>query len=177
MHDSHVTHTKNLAATDKAREAGVFKVSLPPHTTNHFQSLDMAFFGSFGKYYDHALRMWMKEHVGRPMTTWQGAEMFYVAYRKVASVQNAVSGFRKAEESDFAVAMVTYVITEAAQKHNPMPPLTPAVAAPALTAVVMVNAQEHNPTPVLTPVVASPALTAVAMEAVPDLCPPKKETS
>ena len=41
-----MTHTKNLAATDIAREA-------------------------FGKYYDDALRMWMREHVGRPVTTWQ----------------------------------------------------------------------------------------------------------
>ena len=107
------------------------------------------------------------------------------------------------QDSDFAVATVTNVITEAAQEHNPTPPLTPAVAAPALkavamvtaqehnptppltpavaapalTAVAMATAQEHNPTPPLTPVVAAPALTAVAMEAVPELCPPKKETS
>ena len=77
-----------------------------------------------------------------------------VAYRKAASVRNAVSGFRKAgmwsltiyvfQDPDFAAAMVTNVITEVAQEHNP---------------------------------VAAPALTAVAMEAVPELCPPKKETS
>ena len=79
--------------------------------------------------------------------------------RKVVSIQNAVSVFKKAglwslaidifQGSDFAAAMVTKVITEAAQEHNPTPPLTSAVAAPALT----------------------------AMEAVPELCPPKKETS
>ena len=81
-----------------------------------------------------------------------------VAYRKAASVRNAVSGFRKAglwsltiyvfQDSDFAAAMVTNIITEVAQEHNPV-----------------------------TPVVAAPTLTAVAMEAVPELCPPKKETS
>ena len=43
--------------------------------------------------------------------------------------------------------MVTNVITEAAQEHNPMPPLTPTVAAPVLTAVAMATAQEHNPMP------------------------------
>ena len=42
--DSHVTHTKNLAATDMSREAGVVMVSLPPHTTHRFQPLDGAFF-------------------------------------------------------------------------------------------------------------------------------------
>ena len=79
------------------------------------------------------------------------------------------------QDSVFAAAMVTNVITEAAQEHNHMSPVTLVVAAPALTAVVMVIAQEHKPTPPLTPVVS--ALTAVAMEAVPELCPQKKETS
>ena len=161
MHDSHVTHTNNLAATDMAREAGVVMVSLPPHTIHRFQSLDGAFFGSFGKYYDAVLRMWMREHVDRPMTTWQVAVIFNVAYRKATYVHNAVSGFRKAglwsltiyvfQDSDFAAATVTNVITEAAQ--------------------------EYNPTPLLTPVVAAPTLTVVAMEAVPELCPLKKETN
>ena len=71
-----------------------------------------------------------------------------MAYRKAASVQNAVSGFSKAGlwsltiDSDFAAATVTNVIKEAHQEHNPMPPLTPAVA--------LVTAQKHNPTPPLT---------------------------
>ena len=56
--DSHVTHTKNLAATDiLARDAGVVIVSLPPYTTHRFQPLDGAFFGPFG---NDALRMWMR---------------------------------------------------------------------------------------------------------------------
>ena len=73
--NSHVTHTKKLAATDMAREAGVVMVSLPPHTTHRFQPLDGAFFGPFG---NNALRMWMREHVDRPVTTWQVAEILVV---------------------------------------------------------------------------------------------------
>ena len=91
--DSHVTHTKNLATTDMAREAGVVMVSLPPHMTHRFQPLDGSFFGPFG---NDALRMWMREQVCRPVTTWQVAEILNVAYKKAASVQNVVSGFRKA---------------------------------------------------------------------------------
>ena len=89
--DSHMTHTKNLAATEMAREAGVVMVSLPPHMTHRLQPLDVAFIGPFGKYCDGALRMWMREHVDRPVTTWQVAQILNVAYRKAASVQNAVS--------------------------------------------------------------------------------------
>ena len=46
-----------------------------------------------------------------------------------------------------------------------------------LTNVITEAAEEHNRMPHLTPDVAAPALTDVAMEAVPELCPPKKETS
>ena len=81
------------------------------------------------------------------------------------------------QDSDIAAATVTNVITEAGQEHNPTPPLTPAVAPPALTAVAMVTAKVHNPTPRLTPAVAALALATVVMEAVPELCPPKKEPS
>ena len=108
----------------------------------------------------------MREHVDRPVTTWQVAEILNVAYRKVASVQNVVSCFRMAgiwsltrdvfQDSDIAAATVTKVITEAAQEHNPTPPLTPAVATPALTAVIVVTVQEHNHTSPLTPVISAP---------------------
>ena len=70
----------------------------------------------------------MREHVGRPVTTRQVAEILNVAYRKAVSVQNAVTGFRKTglwsltidifQDSDFAAATVTNVITEAVQEHN-----------------------------------------------------------
>ena len=83
--DSHMTHTKNLAATEMAREAGVVMVSRPPHTTHRLQPLDVAFFGPFGKYYDDALRMWTR-HVGRPVITWQVAEILNVVYRKVHGI-------------------------------------------------------------------------------------------
>ena len=43
--DSHVTHTKNLAAIEMIQEAGVVMVSLLPHTTHQLQPLDGAFFG------------------------------------------------------------------------------------------------------------------------------------
>ena len=69
--DGHVIHTKNLA-----REAGVVIVSVPPQTTHRKQPLDVAFFGPFGKYCDDALRMWMKEHVGRPVKSCTRAQPY-----------------------------------------------------------------------------------------------------
>ena len=46
--DSHVTHTKNLAANYMVREAGVAMVSVPPHTTHRFHPLDGAFSDRLG---------------------------------------------------------------------------------------------------------------------------------
>ena len=94
--DKRATHTRNLAAVEMAQEARVVMVSLPPNTTHRLQPLDVAFFGPFGKYYDDALKIWMREHVGRPVTTWQVAEILYEAYRKATPIKNAVIGFRKA---------------------------------------------------------------------------------
>ena len=79
--DGHVTHTKNSVATEMAQKAGVVMVSLPPHMIHQLQPLDVTFFGPFWKYYDDALRMWMREHVGRPVTTWQVIKILNVAYR------------------------------------------------------------------------------------------------
>jgi len=69
----HITHTKNLTAIQLARDAGVVMVSLPPYTTHRLQSLDVAFFGPLGIYYDEAMRKWMRQHLGRSVTTWQVA--------------------------------------------------------------------------------------------------------
>ena len=48
--DSYVTHTKNLVATEMAREAGVVMVSL---TIHRLQSLDVAVFGPCRKTSDN----------------------------------------------------------------------------------------------------------------------------
>jgi len=117
--DGHITHTKNLIAIQLARDAGVVMVSLPPHTTHRLQPLDVAFFGPLGIYYDEAMRKWMRQHLGRSVTTWQVAELLGESYGRAATVQNAVSGFRKTglwpldmsvfQDCDFAAAEVTDV--------------------------------------------------------------------
>ena len=149
--DGHVTHTKNVVAIEKARDVGLIMVSLPPHTTHRLQPLDVAFFGPFKRYYNEALRMWMREQVGRPVTVWQVVEVMNVAYGKAATVQNAISGFKKTsglwpltmdifQDCDFTAAASTDV-TEGEQEHNHPPPAAAAVAAPPLTAVMKAVAE------------------------------------
>lgn len=121
--DGHVTHAKNLEAINIARESGVRMVSLPPHTTHRLQPLDVAFFGPLGTYYDEAMRTWMRQHVGRAVTTWQVAELLGEAYGRAASVGIAVSGFKASglwpldlgvfSDGDFSAAAVTDVTRSA----------------------------------------------------------------
>lgn len=68
---------------------------MPPHTTHRLQPLDVSFFGPLSRYYDDAIRTWIKTNVPRAVTTWQVAELFGKAYGKAASVAIAVSGFRE----------------------------------------------------------------------------------
>ena len=71
-------------------------VSLPPPTLHTpVAAVRCVIFGPFNRYYDEAIRKWLREHAGRAVTTWQVAEILAEAYSKSASVQNAVSGFRK----------------------------------------------------------------------------------
>jgi hypothetical protein len=92
--DGHVTHAKNLAAIELARESGVRMISLPPHTTHRLQPLDVAFFLPLSRYYDEAMRTWIRTNVSRAVTTWQVAGLFGSAYGKAATVGIAVSGFQ-----------------------------------------------------------------------------------
>jgi hypothetical protein len=117
--DGHVTHAKNLESMKLARESGVRMISLPPHTTHRLQPLDMAFFGPLSTYYDEAMRNWMRQNVGRTVTTRQVAELLGIAYGKAASVGTAMNGFRASglwplnigvfSEADFCAAAITDV--------------------------------------------------------------------
>ena len=75
--DSHVTHTKNLAVTEMARKLERSCFTSATHDSST-QAFGWGCFGPFGEYYDDALRMWLREHVGRPVTTWQVARMLLV---------------------------------------------------------------------------------------------------
>ena len=115
--DGHKSHTHNLRALSRAREAGVIMLSLPPHTSHRMQPLDLTFFKPLKLYYYQSIDQWMRANPGRAVTMFQISRLFGLAYGKAANVNNAVSGFRKSgifpvnplvfDDSEFRPAAVT----------------------------------------------------------------------
>jgi len=116
--DGHSSHTKSLTLIEKARDSNVVLLSLPSHCTHRLQPLDVSFFKSLKNYYNKEVQCWLRRHPGRPVTEFQIAELFSIAYGHAASVGNGVSGFRKCgiipfspnifTDDDFSAAEVTY---------------------------------------------------------------------
>ena len=114
--DGHASHTRNISVICKARAENVIILSLPSHSTHRMQPLDVSFFKSLNTFYDSEVQMWMRQY-GRAVSEWQVAKLLTSAYNKAATIQNAVSGYKKCginpfrpdifTEEDFAPSLLT----------------------------------------------------------------------
>ncbi|KAJ8882127.1 hypothetical protein PR048_018615 [Dryococelus australis] len=91
-HESHFS----LMVLDMAKEAGITILTLPPHTSNKLQPLDLTVFAPFKGYNDAAVDMWMLKHPGTLITIYQVAECGGEAYMKAMMPTSIVGGFRRA---------------------------------------------------------------------------------
>lgn len=90
-HDSHFSiETLNLA-----KQHGVTILTLPPHTSNRLQPLDVSVFSPFKTYYNSAIDSWMMRNPGTPITIFQIAECVGYAFDKAMTPENIKSGFKK----------------------------------------------------------------------------------
>jgi hypothetical protein len=101
--DGHSSHTRNLNVLLKARDNNVIMLCLPSHCTHRLQPLDVSFFKSLNSHYDDfAVRKWLRDHPGRKVNEEQISELFSMAYVKAATVDMALSGFRKTGIAPFS---------------------------------------------------------------------------
>ncbi|XP_064639786.1 uncharacterized protein LOC135495254 [Lineus longissimus] len=96
LFDGHKSHTKNLNLIDKANDSNVKILSFPPHCTHKLQPLDRSFFKSLKNNYNDEVHRWLKEHRGIGLSQNKIPELVNKAYKKTASLANAVNGFRVA---------------------------------------------------------------------------------
>ena len=116
--DGHASHTRNLNIIEQARNNNVVLLCLPSHTSHRLQPLDVSFFRSLKSKFDEEVRLWLRNHAGRRLCEDQISELFCHAYQKVASIKNAVSGFRKSgiepfnrelyKDADYSGTLMTY---------------------------------------------------------------------
>lgn len=114
--DNHSSHI-SLEAVKYARSSNIVMLTLPPHGSHKLQPLDRCLYSPLKTKYSIECDKFMSQHPGRGITQYQVARLFNEAYKKVATMGNAESGFRVTgifpydddlfEESDFAPSFVT----------------------------------------------------------------------
>nr|XP_047141474.1 MFS-type transporter clz9-like [Hydra vulgaris] len=141
--DGHTTHTKSIELIDTARENGIILFCLPPHCTHKMQPLDISFMKPLSKFYDHNLRKWLRTNPGHAVTQFKIASLFGASYLDVATMTNAINGFKKAgiwpvdrsvfTDADFIAAEVTdmSIITEDTESFVTKDSALTTVSAPA----------------------------------------------
>lgn len=89
-HDSHIA----LDCVLYAKQCGINIVTLPPHTSNKTQPLDLCVFGPFKSYFNACADSWMLKNPGKTITIYQMAELMGNAWLKAATPSNIIAGFR-----------------------------------------------------------------------------------
>lgn len=118
IYDNHESHI-SLKVINRAKEAGLYLLTIPPHTSHKLQPLDRSVFGPFKGYYHKAMNEWMctPGNAGKPVTIYDVCEISGKAYELAFTPKNIVSGFKITgiipvnenifDESEFLPAYVT----------------------------------------------------------------------
>ena len=114
--DNHESHL-SIKALDLAKNYGVTILTIPPHSSHKMQPLDISVFAPFKVYYNDAVKSWLLNHPGVPITIYEIASCVNIAYEKSFTITNIQSGFRKSgifpfdknvfSEADFLCSVVT----------------------------------------------------------------------
>lgn len=89
--DNHASHI-DIDVVNLAKENGVVLLTLPPHTTNKLQPLDVGVFGPYQKAYDKAMNLWMRENPGKTVSIFEVAQFVNSAMTEAVTPKNIISG-------------------------------------------------------------------------------------
>ena len=94
IYDNFEAHLSK-AVLNLAKEHGVTILTLPPHSTQKLQPLDVGVMGPFKTAYNAAIDLWMLHNPGKTFTIYQAAASVGLAFLKAITPSNIVAAFKK----------------------------------------------------------------------------------
>nr|CAI5839754.1 unnamed protein product [Callosobruchus analis] len=89
-HESHIS----VKAIESCRNKGIVLFTVPPHTTNKLQPLDVGINGPFKTYMAKAEHDWLLSNPGKVITIRHLARLAKIAYEKAYTIKNITSSFQ-----------------------------------------------------------------------------------
>lgn len=84
-----------LEALMLCKENGVSVLTLPAHSSNKMQPLDVALFGPFKTYYNAALDSWIMQNPGKTASIYNTASFVNTAHQNSMTPSNIMAGLNK----------------------------------------------------------------------------------
>lgn len=114
--DNHGSHV-SLEAINFCRDHHITMLGIPPHTSGHLQPLDVGVYAPLKVVYSSACNSFLTGNPGKMIRIDDIAGVFKNAYKKIATAENAIKGFKGTgiqpfnpnifSDSDFKAALVT----------------------------------------------------------------------
>lgn len=93
--DNHTSHC-GYRVLKLAKDNGIHIVTLPPHTSNKTQPLDLTVFGPMTHHYNNMANSWQMMNPGESVDIYKCAALICDSYTKACSAPNVLSGFKAA---------------------------------------------------------------------------------
>lgn len=92
--DNHESHI-NVAALNLAKQNGIIILTVPPHSTNKLQPLDVGVYAPFKTAYNSSVDTFLMQNPGKTFTIYNVAASVGYAFEKSMTPSNIISSFKK----------------------------------------------------------------------------------
>lgn len=92
--DNHITHC-TLSAYNFCKENGIIVLTIPPHSSHRLQPLDVTFYAPLKAAFNSECSKFLTSHPGEKINPGDIAELFNLAFSRVATPEKAIKGFKE----------------------------------------------------------------------------------
>ncbi|CAH1973138.1 unnamed protein product [Acanthoscelides obtectus] len=98
--DNHTSHI-SIEAYDYCKEKNIHMVTIPPHTSDNLQPLDVTVFSPLKNALYRQYELYLSTTGHQKITEYDVAELLNNAFMQIATIEKAVSGFRTTAADEF----------------------------------------------------------------------------